>query len=193
MSYVETYYSGTDFGNYSLLNNYIYKKGSDLVNIPANYYVNPDSDKKNINYSSLTMDYDDNGIRNGTDHNVYTPEEQYIILESIPKLSNIGMDVTLFPPNHSSGNPNSIEITIPCDGIFRYATSGLDSTDTLTKNDIKMDFIHTNSNYPFGRDGLQHTFPINVVAGDKIKISRNKNDGTLHIECYFLPYVYPWE
>lgn len=193
MSYVETYYSGTDFGNYSLLNNYIYIKQNNLVNIPANYYINPDNDKKNINYSSLTMDYDDNGIRNGTDHNIYTPEEQYIILESVPKLSNIGMAVTLFPPNHSSGNSNSIEITIPCDGIFRYASSNLGSSDTLTKNNIKMDFIDIHAGFNYGRDELQHTVPINVVAGDKIKISRNKNDGTIRVGCYFLPYVYPWE
>ena len=194
MSYVETYYSGTDFGNYSLLNNYIYIKQNNLVNIPANYYINPDNDKKNINYSSITMDYDDNGIRNGTDHNIYTPEEQYIILESVPKLSNIpSTSITLFPPNHSSGNPNSIEITIPCNGIFRYLASNLYPEDTLTKNDIKMDFINNNSGYDYGRDSLQRSFPINVVAGDKIKILHNNYDGTIRIACYLLPYVYPWE
>ena len=44
MSYVETYYNGTDFGNYSLLNNYIYKRSSELVGMPSNYRFNMDND-----------------------------------------------------------------------------------------------------------------------------------------------------
>ena len=192
MSYVETYYSGTDFGNYSLLNNYIYKKQNDLVNTPTNYYANPDNDKKNINYSSITMDYDDNGIKGGTDHNVYTPEESYIILESVPKLSEVpSVRYTLFG---SRPNENTVEFTIPCDGILRYNIDNAfnSSKDTLTKNDIKIDVTIT-AGWEFNITGLPHSFPINVNKNDVIKIVRNTGGDGMTCCFYFLPYVYPWE
>lgn len=196
MSYVETYYSGLDFGNYSLLNNYIYIKQNDLVSIPTNYYINPDNDKKNINYSPITMDYDDNGIRNGTDHNIYTPEEVMIILNSVPKLSEVpGYMVALA----ASGSkfPRSIEFNIPCDGIFRYLmTRGWDnSIDTFTINDIKMDIISNDRlQYDYGVDGLIHSIPIRVNKSDRVKVTKNLDNGyTAYPLFYFLPFTYPWE
>lgn len=188
MSYVETYYSGTDFGNYSLLNNYIYKKQTDLVNIPANYYVNPDSDKKNINYSSITMDYDDNGIKGGTDHNVYTPEESYIILESVPKLSEIPGDKVWL------GATNSIEFNIPCDGILRYflTTSWSNSKYAFMINDVKIDVITINAGFAYGITELMHSFPIRVNKSDRVKLTSTE-EGLAANSFYFLPFTYPWE
>ena len=188
MSYIETYYSGTDFGNYSLLNNYIYIKQNDLVGKPANYYMNPDNDKKNINYSPITMDYDDNGIRNGTDHNIYTPEEQCIILESVPKLSNV--------PNiqQSIFGGNSIEFTIPCDGILRYNISDSfnSSNDALLKNNVKIAVI-TSVIWGFTANGLKCSLPVNVNKDDIIKLVRNTGGNGVTCCFFFLPYVYPWE
>lgn len=191
MSYVETYYSGMDFGNYSLLNNYIYVKQNDLVGKPTNYYMNPDNDKKNINYSPLTMDYDDNGIRNGTDHNIYTPEEQYIILESVPKLSNVPhIRQVLF-------YEDSIEFTIPCDGILRYnITNTFDSDedgDAFLKNNVKIAVITTVTVMEFSANGLKCSIPINVNKNDVIKLARNVSGNGVGCCFYFLPYVYPWE
>ena len=193
MSYVETYYSGTDFGNYSLLNNYIYIKQNDLVGKPTNYYINPDNDKKNINYSSITMDYDDNGIRNGTDHNVYTPEEVMIILNSVPKLS----EVPGYKFKVSDYETRSIEFNIPCDGILRYYMflHGWDnSIDTFTINDIKMDIISNSGNADYGVDGLIHSIPIRVNKSDRVKVAKNyKNSCSVSVLFYFLPFTYPWE
>ena len=196
MSYVETYYSGTDFGNYSLLNNYIYKRSSELVGMPSNYRFNMDNDQKNISYSSLTMDYDDNGINGGTDHNIYTPEEVMIIFNSVPKLSEVpGYMVTLV----ASGSkfPRSIEFNIPCDGIFRYfMTRGWDnSIDTFTINDIKMDIISNDRlQEDYGVYGLIHSIPIKVNKSDRVKVTKNLDNGyTANPLFYFLPFTYPWE
>ena len=197
MSYVETYYNGTDFGNYSLLNNYIYIKQNNLVNIPANYYINPDNDKKNINYSSITMDYDDNGIRNGTDHNIYTPEEVMIILNSVPKLSEVpGYKVKV--SDYESDYPRSIEFNIPCDGILRYYMFSYgwnNSIDAFTINDIKMDVIISGdeiNNYEV--DGLIHSVPIRVNKSDRVKVAKNYNNAySVSVLFYFLPFTYPWE
>ena len=192
MSYVETYYSRMDFGNYSLLNNYIYVKQNDLVGKPANYYINSDNDKKNINYSSITMDYDDNGIKNGTDHNVYTPEEVMIILNSVPKLSEV-------PDNRiflSTSTVNFVEFIIPCNGILRYNISHyFTDQDVLTKNGIKLEVITNRSSADdeYSIYGLSRSFPINVNKNDVIKCVRNTIGNRLCCSFYFLPYVYPGE
>ena len=198
MSYVETYYNGTDFGNYSLLNNYIYKRSSELVGMPSNYRFNMDNDQKNISYSSLTMDYDDNGINGGTDHNIYTPEEIMIILNSIPKLSNVpGYKVSLKAPGDGV---NSIEFDIPCDGILRYFTPSYSnwdkSIDAFMINDIKMDVINNfNSGFDYGSNELMHSFPIKVNKSDKVNVVRNlgPNGHLTLLSFYFLPFTYPWE